>query len=250
MYQICCLSKHMEYNHGDIVYHCEYCKKYFRIFSLYENHVWSFHSRSPQQEVMMKSSSNRKNKVQVKNIQPKIIIDKHKQKIGCEDCGKLFSSISYIEKHKKEVHSKQKDYNCSECKMSFSRKWSLSCHIRIHKGELPYKCKYCNLKFRTASAKNQHKIEKHETDRKPKPVHKCLYCSFTSKSKKYIENIHKRSHTGEKPYQCPSCELKFGRKFVLKHHSKTAHGYSKQDMMDAGMYSQMTVLKESKNLQV
>ena len=86
---------------------CEYCKKYFRIFSLYEKHIWNFHSRSPQQEALMKSTSTKKKKkVKVKVIKPKIVIEKPKQKVGCDECGKVFMSSSYIELHKKQVHSK------------------------------------------------------------------------------------------------------------------------------------------------
>ena len=126
---------------------CEYCNKYFRIFSLYEKHIWNVHSRSPQQEALMKSTSTKKKKkVKVKVIKPKIVIEKPKQKVGCDECGKVFMSSSYIELHKKQVHSKQKDYGCSDCNIKFSRQWSLTCHIRLHTGELPHTCEYWDTK--------------------------------------------------------------------------------------------------------
>ena len=129
--------------------------------------------------------------------------------------------------------------------MKFSRKWSLTCHIILHTGKLPHTCAYCDTKFRTASYMNQHILAKHTSTNEPNHVYECSYCPLKSKDKGYMEIVHRRVHTGEKPFKCPVCDLRFRRMFALKHHSKIAHGFSKQDMMDAGMYSQLTVLKKS-----
>lgn len=54
-------------------------------------------------------------------------------------------------------------------------------------------------------------------------VHKCSVCPFTSF---YPGNLrtHMRRHTGERPYICEICNLKFGDKSNLNSHRKRRHG--------------------------
>lgn len=53
-------------------------------------------------------------------------------------------------------HTQIKQYKCSECQTSFSRKSRLKMHMMIHKGEQPFECNICNKKFRIKSNYNFH----------------------------------------------------------------------------------------------
>ena len=195
----------------------------------------------------MKPVPKAKKQVEVKKKKktPRIILEKDLKKSGCDECGILLQS-HHLKQHTREVHLKRKDFSCTFCAMKFGRRWTLGVHLRIHKGELPHSCNICDLKFRTTGALTVHNKERHETQEQPKKLFQCPYCPFSTRDKGYLEVEHKRTHSGEKPYKCPVCDFRFSRRFTLKTHCEKQHGYSKQNMMDAGMYSQQTVLKNSK----
>eukprot|EP01083_Nonionella_stella_P164450 544308_1 len=46
---------------------------------------------------------------------------------------------------------------------------------------------------------------------------RCNQCDFTTKHPSNLA-IHSRTHTGEKPFWCPICKMRFGRKdYLIKH---------------------------------
>ena len=209
-----CLSKHMKHCHGDIIYKCEYCKHRFRVFSKYKDHVKNQHSKTP---------SSKEEKLSSPHTQAPIVLAKVERKIGCSECGRLSLCMASLEKHKKEVHLRNKSFQCSECPSKFSREWSLSSHLKIHKGEKPYACSECSFKFRSIGALNQHKIQKHENDPlKPKRKFTCSECSMEFTRKWSLTN-HSRIHTGELPYSCTECKLKLRTNLALVRHNIQKH---------------------------
>ncbi|KAJ8332027.1 hypothetical protein SKAU_G00429910 [Synaphobranchus kaupii] len=121
-----------------------------------------------------------------KNNQTRII---QKRQYKCTQCGKCFSTISYLNVHQR-IHTGEKPYKCIQCAKCFCTRSNLKSHQRVHTGEKPYKCTQCA---------------------------KC----FSQKSQLIR---HQRIHTGEKPYKCIQCAKCFCSRSNLKSHQRIHTG--------------------------
>ncbi|KAH0508961.1 Zinc finger protein 419 [Microtus ochrogaster] len=74
-------------------------------------------------------------------------IHPEKKNCKCSYCGKVFTSISHLNRHWK-IHTGEKPFQCSECGKSFSQKAFLIKHFRMHTGEKPYRCSECGKAFK------------------------------------------------------------------------------------------------------
>jgi len=80
----------------------------------------------------------------------------------------------------------KRQYQCSECPMSFDDKIVLSQHTAVHTGEKKYQCEYCDKKFTTQLNRTSHILV----------------------------------HTGEKNFKCASCGKSFSLNGNLTKHIK------------------------------
>ncbi len=80
-------------------------------------------------------------------------------------------------------------FACADCSKSFSTRFRLRVHRRLHTGETPYVCQFCGKGF---------------VDRG----------NFA---------VHQRVHTREKPYHCPVCGKQFSTKGNLSRHQQSQH---------------------------
>uniref|UniRef100_A0A3B1K2M6 C2H2-type domain-containing protein n=1 Tax=Astyanax mexicanus TaxID=7994 RepID=A0A3B1K2M6_ASTMX len=85
------------------------------------------------------------------------------------------------------VGTGEKSSRCPQCGKTFTTRFYLKIHQRIHTGERPYTCLQCGKRF---------------------------YCNSHLIS-------HQRSHTGEKPYSCEECGKSYSHLNSLKLHQRS-----------------------------
>ncbi|XP_056407026.1 oocyte zinc finger protein XlCOF22-like isoform X2 [Hyla sarda] len=163
--------------------------------------------------------------------QPHIVTTRTDQKGGkriqCDECGKKFTKISRLFRHRK-IHTEEKPCSCSECGKYFIHKSDLMIHERIHTGEKPYSCSECGKCYTRKSNLVTH--ERSHTGERPYLCSECGKC-FISKTDLVK---HRRIHMGDKPYSCSECAKCFTQKSVLVIHERIHTGEKPYSCCECG----------------
>ncbi|XP_078522622.1 uncharacterized protein LOC144791728 isoform X2 [Lissotriton helveticus] len=85
----------------------------------------------------------------------------------CKECGKSFTTISYLRKHER-FHTGERPHRCTTCGKTFSLLGGLQRHQKLHTGEKPHQCNMCGEYFSRTDVLSRH--QKTHT----KTIQKCV----------------------------------------------------------------------------
>uniref|UniRef100_A0A8C7GAT2 Zinc finger and BTB domain containing 11 n=1 Tax=Oncorhynchus kisutch TaxID=8019 RepID=A0A8C7GAT2_ONCKI len=154
-------------------------------------------------------------------------------------------------RHVEEMEAVEGEHACSECGLSFHRRYALIMHTLKHEKTRGYKCTLCNKEFQYAASLRAHLARhKHQKSQRPTLVRvpqphgeegvegdgrtkgrtkREFVCDICGKTlpKLYSLRIHMLNHTGVRPHSCRVCGKTFAHKHSLKMH-RALHDAAKQ----------------------
>ena len=130
-------------------------------------------------------------------------------------CHKSYSSKYTLNQHMK-IHDESKAFKCDVCLKLFCSKSKLEVHYRTHTGEKPFACKICDKKFTVKCNLIQH-LATHSDVR----FFKCSTCPEGRYSKTKDQLNHHMVYHYKPKFACSNCDYKTHTSTNLKSHQKT-----------------------------
>lgn len=131
----------------------------------------------------------------------------------CSMCEEAFADERSLKKH---VGQKHTGYDCPECHKNFTSNRNLKRHMLLHVDKKEFICteNNCGKAFATKSQLKDHG-RYHSSE-----LFICEECGYKCRQRESLV-VHKRRHTGEKPFGCNLCDRRFGSKPLLNEHMAT-----------------------------
>lgn len=249
---------------------CRFCDKCFSSSDLLKNHVQLHGGKKPFHCLDCgKTFGRRGHLITHKNV--------HKRRIQCSVCKKILPTIGDLLKHR-QSHIKKGSLQCPDCPMQFKFPVFLLRHVASHakketmpKTSLPdetpsknsddeklkefkefFNCGICQKAFVDPETLSEHCLM-----HLPKPsVSKCPVCKHDFTSRAALIR-HMRLHTGEKPFPCKICGMRFHRKEPLRIHQEKCKGLEEKSLSPSSTTAQThekceekTALKSEKVLKI
>jgi len=115
--------------------------------------------------------------------------------------------------HRKVHFDRNPSYLCKYCPVTFGTKHALYKHVQnLHTSEEPICCKVCRKTF-----KDRYCVKVHKKTHRGEKCYECALCQYSCFTKASL-NSHMLIHSGLKPFQCDECQQSFRYKQALKNH--------------------------------
>ncbi|XP_060809222.1 gastrula zinc finger protein XlCGF57.1 isoform X2 [Amyelois transitella] len=79
----------------------------------------------------------------------------------CTICGKTFLSPQNLRVHTRNVHVRERNYQCSICELRFFTKFDQKRHEKTHEDVKSFSCSYCEGKFKSKDSLRRHLWRQH-----------------------------------------------------------------------------------------
>ncbi|XP_063633511.1 zinc finger protein 501-like [Cydia splendana] len=215
---------------------CTVCKKMFLSKVWFEKHMRNQHNGKVLSCPQCPKTFQRPSQLSVHAV-----THSSERRYACS-CGKRYKRRKELAQHAR-THAAARPYQCDHCNMSFKLKSVLKSHLVVHKPDKPHLCYICGWSFKQAGNLAVHmrthtgakphgcacgfraacasSLRRHEARHRARAL-ACRKCD-----KRFYDNTaltrHLRSHTGARPYQCPTCARSFADSWKRKLHLMRAH---------------------------
>lgn len=132
--------------------------------------------------------------------------------VECSLCSFKCQRPSHLKRHLL-MHTGERPHQCEHCSKSFAQKTDLNRHMTSHAALFNYHCGSCGRGFSEEDTMKKHQ-QRCNTKR-----YTCDLCNYMTFSVGNLD-LHKRKHTGERPFACSSCDKRFTRVAHLNQHVK------------------------------
>ena len=139
----------------------------------------------------------------------------------CDQCGKRFLAKRSLLEHIKTVHLKESIFApCDQCHETFNTKLLLRRHKNmVHSTDPKFNCPECGKRFASCSDVARH-LSSHTGSSR------CICKECGANVAKEKMKAHERIHSGERPFPCTLCEMKFISSSTLSGHLRQKHNTS------------------------